>query len=114
MLKDNIFQKIIDKQIPAKIAYEDATCLAFHDVNPQAPTHVLIVPKRVLSGVAAAEEGDEPLLGHLLVVAKNLAGTLGLTHGYRLVINQGNDGGQTVNHLHIHLLGGRALTWPPG
>lgn len=109
-----IFQKIIDREIPAKIAYEDADCVAFHDIHPQAPVHVLVIPRRPIPSLAETSPADEPLLGHLLGVASRLAGQLGLAHGYRTVINCGRDGGQTVDHLHVHLLGGRPLGWPPG
>lgn len=109
-----IFQKIIDRQIPADIVFEDDQCLAFRDVNPQAPTHVLIVPKKPIPSLAHADDVDEQVLGHLLLVARNLARDLGLPNGYRTVLNCGRDGGQSVDHLHVHLLGGRALGWPPG
>jgi histidine triad (HIT) family protein len=109
-----IFQKIIDRQIPAQIVYEDAQCLAFRDVNPQAPTHVLIIPRKPIPSLAHATVEDQALLGHLLLVAKDLATQLGLTDGFRTVLNSGRDGGQTVDHLHMHLLGGRSLSWPPG
>jgi histidine triad (HIT) family protein len=114
MSSDTIFGKIIRKEIPAVIVYEDDLCLAFKDVNPQAPVHVLIIPKQPLPQLAAATSEDQMLLGHLLLTAKDLAVTLGLDKGYRLVINNGEDGGQTVYHLHLHLLGDRALGWPPG
>ena len=109
-----IFQKIIDRQIPADIVYEDDQSLAFRDIHPQAPTHVLVIPKRRISSLAVATDEDAALLGHLLLVARKLADQFGLTNGYRTVINSGPDGGQSVDHLHVHLLGGRALTWPPG
>ena len=114
MLQDNIFQKIIDRQIPAKIVYEDDKCLAFHDVNPQAPVHVLLIPRKVIPTHADVTEEDAPLIGYLHVVAAKLAHQLGLTDGYRLVINCKEGAGQTVPHLHMHLLGGRPFTWPPG
>jgi histidine triad (HIT) family protein len=114
MLTDNIFLKVIDKKIPAKIAYEDDQCLAFHDINPQAPVHVLIIPKKVIPTLADAGDADAALLGHLQLVAKKLAEQLGLKDGYRLVLNCKDQGGQTVPHLHLHLLGGRHMTWPPG
>jgi histidine triad (HIT) family protein len=109
-----IFQKIIDRQIPADIVYEDDRCLAFRDIAPQAPTHVLVIPKRAIPSLAHATAEDEPLLGHLMVVASRLANEFGLKGGYRVVTNIGPDGGQSVDHLHLHLLGGRALRWPPG
>ncbi|MBC8117849.1 MAG: histidine triad nucleotide-binding protein [Candidatus Saccharimonas sp.] len=109
-----IFQKIIDREIPADIVYEDDQSLAFRDIHPQAPTHVLIIPKRRIPSLATATDEDAALLGHLLLVARKLAGQFGLTNGYRAVVNCGPDGGQSVDHLHVHLLGGRALGWPPG
>lgn len=114
MLTDNIFLKIINKQIPAKIAYEDESCLAFHDVNPQAPVHVLVIPKKVIATLDDLAESDEQLVGHLVVVATRLAKQLGLGEGYRIVVNCKGHGGQTVPHLHVHLLGGRQFHWPPG
>jgi histidine triad (HIT) family protein len=109
-----IFKKIIDKEIPAKIIFEDDRCLAFHDVAPQAPTHVLVIPKKEIASLAELEDGDADLVGHLFVVIRNLASELGLGTGYRVVVNSGRDGGQSVDHLHFHLLGGRQLKWPPG
>src|SRR5689334_5904048 len=109
-----IFKRIIDKEIPADIVYEDDRCLAFRDVNPQAPTHVLVIPRKEIPSLAEASDTDAALLGHLLATARKLAIQLGLSGGYRLIINCGPDGGQSVDHLHVHLLGGRALKWPPG
>lgn len=109
-----IFKRIIDREIPAKIVYEDDLCLAFHDVSPQAPIHVLVIPKKEIASLAQAGEADGALLGHLLLTARKLAVDLGLANGYRTVLNCGRDGGQSVDHLHVHLLGGRALGWPPG
>jgi histidine triad (HIT) family protein len=109
-----IFEKIIAREIPAKIVYEDDDVLAFHDVNPQAPVHVLIVPKRVIPRLNDATASDESLLGKLLLAAKKVATDLGLTNGYRVVINNGPDAGESVPHLHVHLLGKRTLAWPPG
>jgi histidine triad (HIT) family protein len=109
-----IFKQIIDKEIPADIVYEDDRCLAFRDVNPQAPTHVLIIPKQEIASLAALTESDTDTIGHLFVVASRLAEQLKLENGYRTVVNCGSDGGQTVPHLHVHLLGGRHFTWPPG
>jgi histidine triad (HIT) family protein len=110
-----IFEKIAAREIPAKIAFEDEEVIAFHDVNPQAPVHVLIVPKRALPRLAEAKESDQQLLGKLLLTAAKLARELGVSEsGYRVVINNGPDGGESVPHLHIHLLGKRALAWPPG
>jgi histidine triad (HIT) family protein len=114
MLQDNIFQKIIDRQIPAKILYEDDRCVAFHDINPQAPVHVLIIPRKVIRTHADITEEDRELLGHLHLVASRLAGPLGIQDGYRLVVNCLERAGQTVPHLHLHLLGGRDMKWPPG
>jgi len=114
MMTDNLFLKILSKEIPAKIAYEDDRCLAFHDISPQAPVHVLIIPRQVIRTHADVVEADAALLGHLHVVAVKLARDLGLAAGYRLVINCDAQAGQTVPHLHMHLLGGRAMGWPPG
>jgi histidine triad (HIT) family protein len=114
MLSDNIFLKIINKQIPARTAHEDDLCLAFHDVNPQAPVHVLIIPKKVIATHDELTAADKELIGHLHLVAVQLAKQLGLGTGYRLVLNCREDGGQTVPHLHLHLLGGRPFGWPPG
>jgi len=110
-----IFEKIISREIPAKIIWEDDDAIAFHDVNPQAPVHVLIVPKKRISRLGAATEGDRAMLGKLLLVAGGLAKKLGIENsGYRVVINSGPDAGESVPHLHVHLLGKRALAWPPG
>jgi histidine triad (HIT) family protein len=109
-----LFQKIADQEIPAKLIHEDAVCVAFHDIAPQAPTHVLIVPRKPISRVAEATAEDQATLGHLLLIAGQLSRELGLAKGFRIVINNGPDGGETVPHLHVHLLGGRALDWPPG
>lgn len=109
-----IFKKIIDREIPAKIIYEDDQCLAFHDVSPQAPTHVLVIPKKEIANLDALPESDANLVAHLYLVTRKLAQQLGLKEGYRVVVNNGPDGGQTVDHLHIHLLGGRPMRWPPG
>jgi histidine triad (HIT) family protein len=110
-----IFQKIIDREIPAKLAHEDEHCIAIHDVNPQAPVHVLIIPKKPIVRIGEASPTDQALLGHLLLTAAAVAKKLGLAEsGYRLVINNGRDGGESVPHLHVHLLGKRPLAWPPG
>jgi histidine triad (HIT) family protein len=114
MMSDNIFQKIIDRKIPANIVYEDEQCLAFRDVNPQAPVHVLIIPKKVIATHEEITEADRELLGHVHLVAAKLAKQLGLKDGYRLVLNCKEQAGQTVPHLHLHLLGGREMRWPPG
>ncbi|HCK42259.1 MAG: histidine triad nucleotide-binding protein [Planctomycetaceae bacterium] len=113
-MAETIFQKIIDREIPANIVYEDEHCLAFHDVAPQAPTHVLVIPKKPIESIDQIADEDASLLGHLWLVLRNLAQQLNLGEGYRVVVNCGADGGQTVDHLHFHLLGGRSLSWPPG
>ena len=109
-----IFEKIIARQIPAKIIWEDDDAIAFEDVNPQAPVHVLIVPKNVVPRLTDAKDDDRALLGKLLLTARDIAKKLELTNGYRVVINCGPDAGESVPHLHVHLLGKRALAWPPG
>lgn len=114
-MNKTIFQRIIDREIPAKIAHEDDHCIALHDINPQAPVHVLVVPKRHIARVAEATTADQATLGHLLLSAAAVAKKLGLEQsGFRVVINNGRDGGETVPHLHVHVLGGRPLGWPPG
>ena len=113
-MSETIFTKIINKEIPADIIFEDDLCLAFNDVNPQAPTHILIIPKKPIAKIADAKDVDQALLGHLLIKAGEIAKSLGLQDAYRLVINNGSDAGQTVFHLHIHLLAGRSFAWPPG
>ena len=114
MADKTIFKRIIDREIPADIVYEDEFCLAFRDISPKAPVHVLLIPKQEIPAVSDLQDADQPLAGHLLLVAGRLAQQLELNNGYRLVINCGPDAGQAVNHLHIHLLGGRPLGWPPG
>ncbi|MCX6964471.1 MAG: histidine triad nucleotide-binding protein [Verrucomicrobia bacterium] len=109
-----LFEKIIARQIPADIVFEDDQCLAFRDIAPQAPVHILIVPKKPLERVGAASQADSTLLGHLLFLAAEIARLEKLADGYRIVINNGSNGGETVPHLHVHLLGGRQLAWPPG
>jgi histidine triad (HIT) family protein len=110
-----IFEKIIAREIPARIAHETDEFIAFHDVNPQAPVHVLLVPKRVIPRLAESAATDAELLGRMLVASREIAQKLGIVEsGYRMVINSGRDGGETVPHLHMHLLGGRHMTWPPG
>ena len=109
-----LFEKIIAREIPAKIEYEDDQCIVIHDIDPQAPTHILVIPKKVISRVGEAQVGDGTLLGHLLLTAGNIAKSLNLEDGYRIVINNGKNGGEAVPHLHVHVLGGRQLSWPPG
>jgi histidine triad (HIT) family protein len=109
-----LFEKIIDRQIPADIVFEDDSCLAFRDVNPQAPTHVLLIPKKPIPSIDALTDDDGQLVAHLWQVVRDLARQLNLGGGYRVVVNCGPDGGQTVDHLHFHLLGGRQMVWPPG
>ena len=110
-----IFEKIANREIPARIVYETDEFFAFHDVNPQAPVHVLIVPKRVIPRIADASAGDAELLGKMLIASREIAQQLGVAEtGYRLVVNNGRDAGESVPHLHMHLLGKRTLAWPPG
>ncbi len=112
---NTIFKRIIDREIPADVVYEDDLCLAFRDVSPQAPVHVLVIPKQEIRSVDAIEEADAALLGHLWLVIAKIARELGVAEeGYRVVTNCGKLGGQSVDHLHFHLLGGRQLDWPPG
>ena len=114
-MADNIFAKIIRKEIPATIVYEDDRALAFRDVNPKAPVHILVVPKKAVARISEATAEDELLLGHLLMVAAEIARQEGIDGtGYRLVINKGAHAGESVPHLHVHLLGGRPMSWPPG
>ncbi|MEC4894549.1 MAG: histidine triad nucleotide-binding protein [Oscillatoria sp. PMC 1051.18] len=113
-MSDTIFGKIIRREIPADIVYEDDLALAFKDIAPQAPTHILVIPKKPISQLEEATDKERELLGHLLLTAKKVAEDAGLTNGYRLVINNGPDGGQTVDHLHCHILGDRQMQWPPG
>ena len=115
IMNKTLFEKIIARKIPARIVYEDDTVIAFHDIAPQAPTHVLLIPKKPIPRVAEAGVEDQALLGHLLLKAAEVAGKLGLTQtGFRLVFNNGPDGGEAVPHLHCHILGGRKMNWPPG
>ena len=109
-----LFEKIINKEIPAEIIYEDDVSIVIEDINPQAPVHVLIIPNKEIAKVSESEESDKELLGHLLLVSKKIADKYNLNDNYRLVINNGADAGQSVFHIHVHLLGGRGLTWPPG
>lgn len=114
MANETLFQKIANGDIPADIVYEDDHCFAFRDINAQAPTHLLICPRKPIPTLDDLTEEDEPLIGHLVFVAQKLAAEHGLTDGYRTVFNCGEDGGQSVYHLHLHLLGGRPFHWPPG
>ncbi len=112
-----LFEKIIEREIPADIVYEDDDAIAFHDISPQAPIHILVIPKKPIPRVGEAEDEDQGLLGHLLIVARKVATGLGFNNtvdGFRLVINNGKQGGEAVPHLHIHLLSGRQMQWPPG
>jgi histidine triad (HIT) family protein len=109
-----IFSKILERSIPADIVYEDDLCLAFRDINPQAPTHILVIPKKPIGKIADATDADQALLGHLLLAAGRIADDEGAADAYRLVINNGSGAGQTVFHLHIHILAGRPFSWPPG
>lgn len=114
-MSKTLFERIAAREIPAEIVYEDEWVLAFKDIKPQAPVHVLIIPKKPLARIAEATPQDQAVLGHLLLKAADVAGKLGLKEsGFRLVINNGRDGGEAVPHLHCHILGGRALGWPPG
>jgi histidine triad (HIT) family protein len=114
MSADCLFCKIVVGTIPARKIYEDELCLCFADIHPQAPTHVLLIPKEHITSQAHSEEEHAPLLGHLMAKAAEIARGAGLSRGYRVVINTGPDGGQTVDHLHLHVLGGRPMGWPPG
>jgi len=109
-----IFGKVISREIPADIVYEDEHCLAFRDINPQAPVHVLIIPRREIAKLSDATAADHAVLGHLLLAAGNVARTLGVDNAFRLVVNNGADAGQSVFHIHLHLLAGRPFKWPPG
>jgi histidine triad (HIT) family protein len=114
-MSDCIFCKIAGKQIPSKIVHEDDQCVAFDDVNPQAPTHVLVIPRKHVASIAELHEADTSLLGHLMLTGGKVAKQKGIAEGgYRLVVNTGKNGGQTVFHLHLHVLGGRPMHWPPG
>lgn len=113
MSEDTLFGKIARGELPANIVYEDDRAVVFRDINPQAPTHLLVIPRKALPKLSAAEDGDEALLGHLMRVASQVAREEGL-EDFRLVVNNGAAAGQTVFHLHLHVLGGRALSWPPG
>jgi histidine triad (HIT) family protein len=109
-----LFERIIDREIPARIEFEDEHCIVIHDINPQAPVHLLIIPKKVIPRVEAATAADQPMLGHLFLVAGQLAKKLDLANGFRLVVNNGPDASESVPHLHVHLLAKRQMNWPPG
>ena len=109
-----LFERIIAREIPAKIEYEDDLCIVIHDIDPQAPTHLLTIPKQVISRISEADPSQQALLGHLLLTAASVAAKLNLENGFRIVINNGKDGGEAVPHLHVHVLGGRPMAWPPG
>jgi histidine triad (HIT) family protein len=109
-----LFCRILEGTVPSKSVYQDEQCFAFQDINPQAPVHVLVIPRKHITSLADAQKADEALLGHLLWAAAEVARGKGLGNGYRIVISTGRDGGQTVDHLHLHVLGGRAMHWPPG
>ena len=111
---DCIFCKIVNGEIPAKTVYEDDRILCFHDINPQAPTHVLIIPKKHIASMDEVQEGDEGVMGHIMLKIREIAETLGLVNGYRVVNNCGDDGMQEVKHIHFHVLGKRQMRWPPG
>ncbi len=113
-MSKTIFQRIIDREIPAQIVHEDDICLAFRDVNPQAPTHILVIPKKPIPSIDHLVAEDAATVSHLWLTIPRLAADQGLADGYRVVVNCGSDGGQTVDHLHFHILGGRPLAWPPG
>ena len=114
-MSETVFSKIIRKEIPAKIVHEDEWCLAFHDIHPRAPVHVLVIPKKPIVSVEDIQPEDQELIGHLFLVIRSVAKSLGIAEGgYRVVTNCGRDGGQEVPHLHFHVLGGRSLSWPPG
>jgi histidine triad (HIT) family protein len=114
MAEKTVFKKIIDKELPADIVYEDDLCLAFKDINPRAPTHLIVIPKKEIPKIDDLADEDEPLVGHLFVVMRKIAVQLGLEDGYRVVINNGPDAGQEVMHIHFHMLAGRRFGWPPG
>ena len=113
-MSKTLFEKIIDKEIPAEIIYEDEVSIVIKDINPQAPTHLLIIPKKVIPKLSDATDNDKDVLGHLMLLAKDISNQLGLDETFRLVVNNGAKAGQSVFHLHIHLLSGRPLNWPPG
>ena len=113
-MSDTIFSKIINKELPADIVYEDDRCMAFRDINPQAPVHILVIPKKPIPQLSAAREEDQDLLGYLLLKAGDIARQQGVADNFRLIVNNGAGAGQQVFHLHLHIIAGRALQWPPG
>ena len=113
-MSKTLFEKIIDKEIPAEIIYEDEIAIVIKDINPQAPTHLLIIPKKVIPKLSDSSDDDKNVLGHLMLIARDISNELGLDETFRLVVNNGAKAGQSVFHLHIHLLSGRQLNWPPG
>lgn len=114
MAEKSIFKRIIDREIPARIVYEDDLCMAFEDIHPAAPTHLIVIPKKEIASVDDVTPEDEAIVGHLFVAMRAIAAKLGLTSGYRIVTNCGGDAGQEVMHIHFHLLAGRKFRWPPG
>ncbi|MFP4351451.1 MAG: histidine triad nucleotide-binding protein [Puniceicoccaceae bacterium] len=114
MAEKTLFEKIIAGEIPGEFVHQDERCVVLHDIDPQAPVHLLVIPRKPIPRIAEAGAEDEPLLGHLLLVAARMAARLDLARGFRIVINSGPDGGESVPHLHVHVLGGRNLGWPPG
>ena len=114
MTEKTLFSKIIDGEIPGDFVHQDDQCVVLRDVNPQAPVHLLVIPRKPIPRVGEANEEDSALLGHLLLVASEVANSESLSQGFRIVVNNGSDGGESVPHLHVHVLGGRQLGWPPG
>ncbi|XP_064388039.1 adenosine 5'-monophosphoramidase HINT1-like [Halichondria panicea] len=114
MADETVFAKILRKAIPCDFIYEDDKCVAFKDMNPQAPSHFLVIPRKPIPQLSKAEDSDAEILGHLMVVARKVAAEQGLENGFRVVVNDGSDGGQEVFHLHLHVMGGRKMDWPPG
>ena len=113
-MESTLFEKIISREIPADIIYEDDKCIVINDIAPQAPTHLLIIPKKVITMISKSDDDDVLVLGHLMIIAKKMASRIGLDDTFRLVINNGAKAGQSVFHLHVHLLSGRIFSWPPG
>lgn len=113
-MESTLFEKIISREIPADIIYEDDKCIVINDIAPQAPTHLLIIPKKVITMISKSDDNDVLVLGHLMIIAKKMASRIGLDDTFRLVVNNGAKAGQSVFHLHVHLLSGRIFSWPPG